>query len=234
VAIAFASAALAFVLGAWVATTPSVQASVGTPEEIRQLVEVDFEEYYSSNPAGSFAAQVWTNNAWVAAGCLILGGIPFLIGPAAVLFILWQNVANVALIGGLMAANDRLGLFFGLIAPHGLLELTAVFVAAGAGMRLGWTFVDPGPRSRAQAMAEEGRTVGVIAIGLVVVLFVSGVIEAFVTPSALPTWARVGIGVVALAGFLAYVWVLGRRAVASGHIGDVEGAAATDVLPVAG
>jgi uncharacterized membrane protein SpoIIM required for sporulation len=117
-------------IGWWVARNPEVQASVATPEEIRRLVEQDFEEYYSSNPAGSFAAQVWTNNAWVAALCLASG---ILILP--VLWILFQNAVNVGIAGGLMASGGKLDLFFGLITPHGLLELTAVFVAAGAGLR---------------------------------------------------------------------------------------------------
>jgi hypothetical protein len=59
-------------------------------------------------------------------------------------------------------------------------------------------------------------------MGLVVVLFVSGVIEGFVTPSGLPTEARVGIGVLAELAFLAYVFVLGRQAVARGVTGDVD------------
>jgi uncharacterized membrane protein SpoIIM required for sporulation len=228
-ATAVACCLVAFAVGAWVAGDPAVQATIAAPEEIRQLVEQDFESYYSSNPAGSFAAQVWTNNAWVAALCLALGvflGLP-------VLYILWQNAANIGISGGLMAANDRLDLFFGLILPHGLLELTAVFVAAGAGLRLGWVVVDPGPRTRSAALAEEGRAAGAIALGLVAVLFVSGVIEAFVTPSGLPTWARVGIGVVAELAFLAYVVVLGRRAVRAGEIGDVAVQDRADVAPTA-
>ena len=50
----------------------------------------------------------------------------------------------------------------------------------------------------------------------------SGCIEAFVTPSPLPTWARIGIGILAEATFLAYVFVLGRRAVARGFTGDLD------------
>ena len=53
-------------------------------------------------------------------------------------------------------------------------------------------------------------------------LFVSGVIEAFVTPSPLPTWARVGIGILAEAVFFAYVFVLGRDAVRRGQTGDID------------
>jgi uncharacterized membrane protein SpoIIM required for sporulation len=63
-----------------------------------------------------------------------------------------------------MAAHGRLDIFLGLITPHGLLELTAVFIAAGTGLRLGWTVIDPGPRPRAEALAEQGRVaVGVAA-----------------------------------------------------------------------
>ena len=129
-------------VGVWVAGNPTVQGSIATPEEIRQLVEHDFESYYSSAPAQSFALQVATNNAWVTALCLALG--VFLV---PVVWILWQNALNVGIAGGLMAANGRLDLFFGLILPHGMLELTCVFIAAGAGLRLGWSWIDPGPRS---------------------------------------------------------------------------------------
>lgn len=202
----------------WVEANPAVQATVGAPEEIRQLVEHDFENYYSANPAGSFATQVWINNAWIAAACLILGvflGIP-------VIYVLWQNVLNIAVSAGLMASAGRLDVFFGLITPHGLLELTAVFVAAGIGLRLGWTVIDPGPLRRADALARAGRSAVGVAVGLVGVLLISGIIEGFVTPSPLPTWARIGVGVAAEAAFLAYVWIFGRRAVAAGEVGDLE------------
>jgi uncharacterized membrane protein SpoIIM required for sporulation len=130
-----------------------------------------------------------------------------------------------------MAAHGRLDIFFGLITPHGLLELTAVFVAAGTGLRLGWTVIDPGPRSRGEALAEQGRAAVGVAIGLTGVLLVSGVIEAFVTPSGLPTWARVGIGVLTLVAFLTYVWTYGRRAALAGESGDISAGDRGDVLP---
>lgn len=218
--------AIATALGAWVAVTPRVQATLGTPPEIRQLVNNRFEDYYSTFPAASFAAEVWTNNVWVAAVSLTFGillGVP-------TLYVMWQNALHIATVGGVMVAYGRAEVFFGLIAPHGLLELTAVFLAAGTGLRLGWTAIDPGRRKRSEALAEEGRAAAGIAIGLIVVFLLSGVIEAFVTPSGLPTWARIGIGVVAWSGFLAYVIVLGRRAVRAGQTGDL--ADRPDRLPV--
>jgi uncharacterized membrane protein SpoIIM required for sporulation len=219
------------VLGIWVAGSPEVRASIVPPEHVEELTRPggQFETYYSSAPASSFAARVWTNNAFVAASCLLFGallGLP-------VLYALWGNAVNVAIAGGLMGAAGRLDVFFGLITPHGLLELTGVFVAAGTGLALGWTIIDPGPRARAEAFAAMGRSAVGMATGLVVLFFVAGVIEAFVTPSPLPTWARISIGAVAEAAFLAYVFVIGRRAAISGETGDIASAARGDLAPTA-
>jgi uncharacterized membrane protein SpoIIM required for sporulation len=124
-------------------------------------------------------------------------------------------------------------LFFGLILPHGLLELTAVFVAGATGLRLFWAWIDPGPRTRTRAVSEEGRSAMAVALGLVVVLAISGVVEAFVTPSPLPTWARVGIGVLVEVAFISYVFTVGRYAYQRGLTGDVEAQDASDSAVVA-
>ncbi|MEU9153911.1 stage II sporulation protein M [Streptomyces sp. NPDC048417] len=217
---ALISTAIAILLGWWIGTHPDVQSTIAAPSQLRELTRPggEYETYYSSHPAASFAAQVWTNNAEAAAMCLVLGvflGLP-------VLYILFENMLNLGVGFGLMSSAGRLDAFLGLVLPHGLLELTAVFVAAGTGLRLGWTLIDPGPRSRRIALAEEGRAAVGMAIGLALVLFVSGAIEGFVTPSGLPTWARIGIGVVAELAFLAYVFVLGGRAARAGETGDLE------------
>jgi len=201
----------------WLLQHPSVEQTMMSPAEIEDLVNEDFEGYYSEFAASHFAAQVWINNAWVAALCVALGVLGF-----PVVYLLFTNIARLAIIGSIMHRAGHGEHFWGLILPHGLLELTAVFVAGGVGLRLFWSWVEPGPLTRSQSMAREGRTAGTVVLGLVVVLLVSGVIEAFVTPSGLPTWARVGIGVLAEALFFAYVFVLGRAAVRRGHTGDLD------------
>lgn len=225
-----ASLLVATAMAVWVATTPSVQTAVLPPADVRELAVRDFVNYYSENPASSFAARVWTNNAWVAAGCLSLGvllGLP-------TLWILLQNSLNVGVAAGFLISAGKANVFFGLVLPHGLLELTAVFLAAAAGLKVGWTVIDPGRRRRVDALAEEGRTAMTIALGLVLVLFLAGLIEAFVTPSPLPTWARIGIGVLAEVAFLGYVGVLGRRAAAAGETGDVRPEDRPALAPAAG
>lgn len=201
----------------WLLDHPDVEQSLLSPRDVDRLVNHQFAGYYSQYAASHFAAEVWVNNVWVAALCLALGALG-----APVVYLLFQNIANLAVIGSVMTRHGHAAEFWGLILPHGLLELTAVFVAGGVGFRLFWSWVEPGDMTRAQSFAREGRTAGTVALGLVGVLAVSGVIEAFVTPSGLPTWARIGVGLLAEATFLAYVFVLGRRAVERGHTGDVD------------
>ncbi|MBM9459414.1 stage II sporulation protein M [Nocardioides sp. zg-536] len=200
----------------WLAGHPEVEQSLLSPADVDQLVNSDFESYYSENAASAFATRVWINNTWVSALCIALG----ILG-APVLYLLFNNIANLAIVGSIMVRHDRGELFWGLIIPHGLLELTCVFVAGGVGLRLFWSWIEPGDLTRAGSLARAGRTAVTVAMGLGVVLFLSGLVEAFVTPSPLPTWARIGIGVLAEVAFLTYVFTLGRAAAARGATGDI-------------
>ena len=225
---AAASLAVALISGWWIARSPAVQASLLSKSAVSSLVNHQFRSYYSQAAASSFAFKVWTNNVLVAAEALISGvllGVPTLL-------VLLDNAFNVGVDGGLLIGHGQAAEFFTLILPHGMLELTAVFLAAAAGLRLGWSVIDPGPRPRSRALAEEGRATVTIAVGMIGVLLVSGVIEAFVTPSHLPSWARILIGAAAEAAFLAYVIGLGRRAVRAGLSSDIE--EAPDFAPAAG
>ncbi|MDT5196718.1 MAG: hypothetical protein QOH20_3472 [Mycobacterium sp.] len=216
---------VAAVIAVWVAGNPEVQASLKTPSEIDVLVNHDFASYYSENPQVSFLLQVWLNNAWVAAqwiGFAILLGIP-------IPYLLYLNAENLGLTAAFMFDAGKGDIFLGLLTPHGLLELTAVLLAGAAGMRLGWSVISPGDRPRGQVLAERGRAFVAVAVGLVGVLFVSGLIEAFVTPSSLPTFARIAIGVAAEVAFLGYVVHFGRKGVLAGETGDIDDA--PDVVP---
>lgn len=221
------SAALFFLpalaIGVWLANSPRALDALG-PAALREAyVSEDFEEYYSSEPAAQFASQVTTNNVRV--GFLAFAGGVLLCLPTAL--VLAYNGASVGAVAGLFAAAGENAKFYGLVLPHGLLELTAIVIAGGAGLRLGWTLVDPGDRTRKAALAEEGRRAVVIVLGLIAVFSVAGIIEGFVTGSPLPPVVRVGTGVAVELAFLAYAVVQGRAAAALGLIGalgEEEGA----------
>ncbi|BCW82033.1 stage II sporulation protein M [Arthrobacter sp. NicSoilC5] len=208
---------IAAAYAAWIGTSPEALRAVASETAAAHYVEQDFINYYSENPAASFAGAVWTNNAWISAQAVALG-----ITGVWVPMILFGNAQGVGIAAGIFASAGKSDVFFSYILPHGLMELTAVFVASAAGLRIFWAMVSPGPRTRGRAVAEEGRSLVTVALGLVLVLFVSGLVEGFVTPSPLPAWARIGIGAAVLAAYWIYVLVWGRRAFLAGERGDLR------------
>ncbi|MET7965343.1 stage II sporulation protein M [Micromonospora sp. NPDC005305] len=212
-AVATAFSALTAFLIWFVAGHPDTAAAFIGAEAARQLVDSGFAGYYTEFTAPTFAFHLWTHNAWLAAQCLAAG---VLVVP--VLWLLWQNALNVGVVGGVMVSYGRADVFFGMITPHGLLELTGIFVAAGVGLRTAWAWIAPPAQlSRGRAVAEAGRSAIVVAAGLVGLFAVSALLEAFVTPAPLPVAVRVAIGAVVWLAFLAYALLLGGRAVRAGR-----------------
>jgi uncharacterized membrane protein SpoIIM required for sporulation len=216
------SAALTFApaiaVGGWLANShAAVEATA--PAAVRQAyVNEDFAGYYTSEPAAAFAAEVYTNNVRVS-GLAFAGGILLCI-PTVLLLL--TNGASLGQAAGLFAAAGQSAKFYGLILPHGLIELTSVVIAGAAGLRLGWAVIDPGDRTRAAAIGDEGRRAAVLVLGVIGTLLIAGVIEGFVTGSSLPTAVRVGIGVAVEAAFVIYIVVLGRAAAAKGFSGALN------------
>lgn len=188
-----------------------------SPAQIKQYSEHSFVEYYTKHPHEAFAVGVWTNNAFLALQC-IAGGITGLY-PIAVIV---QNAVNIGIVGALMLWSGHGGEFFAYLLPHGLLELTSVFVAAGAGFQLFWSVVAPGPMARSTAVARAGRSLFTITIGIAISLFVSGMIEGFVTPSGLPAALKIAIGAIALLAFCAYAYGWGFIVTRRGASADLD------------
>ena len=208
----------AIAVGTWIANSEAALEAT-LPEALREAyVQEDFEAYYSSEPAAEFATQVLINNIQVSFLAFVIG-IAFSL---PTIFILAFNGANVGVAAGLFYAAGEPTKFWGLILPHGLLEITAILVAGGAGMQLGWSLINPGDRPRSVALVEEAKRSASIIIGLILVFVLAGLIEGFVTPSPLDTWARISIGLAACMAFWSYVLVLGPQATARGYTGSIS------------
>ena len=217
VAVAAASVTIAVLYAVWAIQNPEVLAVFGSDEARRKYVEQDFVNYYSDHPGESFTGFVWTNNAWIAAGCIAFG-IVGLYTP----YLLFTNAMQLGLTAGLMQQYGALDTFFLYIAPHGQLELYSIFVAGAAGIRIFWAWIAPGARTRGQALMEDARALFTVVIGLILALLLSGIVEGFVTRQDWPWPLKIGIGSVALGSFLVYQWVIGRIAVRAGETGDLD------------
>ncbi|MFV0374949.1 stage II sporulation protein M [Microbacterium sp.] len=214
--IAVAFVAIATLAAVWISRDAQALAALAPQAQLEHYADTEFAEYYSENPAAVFAGTVWTNNAWIAAQCVMFG-----ITGVWPLMVIMQNAVGIGTAGGVLFAFDRGDVFLLYIAPHGQLELTCIFVAAAAGLHVFWAWVAPGPRSRAHALAEAGRSLATVAIGLVFALAVAGIVEGFVTAQPWPWPVKIGLGTLALAAFLVYMLVVGRAAARQGETGDL-------------
>lgn len=198
IAVAFLLTALPWaVFQIWLAVSPEAFDVVAPDAAAQQYINQDFEDYYSNQPSQDFASQVFFNNIRVAF-LAFAAGILLCVVTAALLAL---NGANGGIAGGLFTNVGQSDKFWGLILPHGMLELSAVIVAGAAGLRIGWTLIDPGDRTRFAALTEESRRAGTILLGLVVAFLMAAMVEGFVTGRPWPTSVRVGIGAAAFTAF---------------------------------
>jgi len=215
--VAAATIVIGVVYGFWLSSDPRLLAALGSHDDLRRYAEHDFVSYYSDNSTAGFFGQVWTHNAFLAAQAVVLG--PTLLGVAGVIF---QNAQGLGVSGAVMNEFGRLPEFFLYISPHGQLELYSIFTACAAGLMIGWSWIAPGPLTRLRSFAAAGRSLITIVGGVILSLLVSGVIEGFVTRQEWPWPIKIGIGTLALAAFVVYQWVVGRRAARVGETGEAE------------
>ncbi len=219
----------ACIVALWLSSSDAAL-DVAAPEAARAAyVEEDFENYYSSTAASQFATSVLINNVQVSFTAYAVG-VAFGLGS---ILVLAYNGVILGQAWALFIVAEQQGRFFGLILPHGLLELSAIVVAGAAGFAMGWALVAPGDLGRGEAFALEARRSVTIILGLVLVFVAAGLIEGFVTPS-LPLVPRIAIGVAAFVAFWTYVVTLGSRAEVLGLAAfvddDLEGEQARTAL----
>jgi uncharacterized membrane protein SpoIIM required for sporulation len=122
--------------------------------------------------------------------------------------------ANGAMLGTIFAVVQTYGLTGGLlafIAGHGALELSAIFLSGGAGLRLAWAILRPGEHSRRDAL-RIGATQAARVIMLVIpVLGIAGLIEGFISPSGAPDLVKAMVGLVTGVLLWSYIAFGGRQ-----------------------
>ncbi|VAW03941.1 Putative transporter, partial [hydrothermal vent metagenome] len=69
--------------------------------------------------------------------------------------------------------------FGGWLLIHGVTELFAIVIAGGAGMRVGWAIANPGDLSRLGAAAQASRSAALALGGVIIMLFIAGLLEGF-------------------------------------------------------
>ncbi|HEX9889474.1 MAG TPA: stage II sporulation protein M [Nitriliruptorales bacterium] len=160
-------------VGMWAWASPEAQAGL-VPGYVSTLAE---QGGSLRDPSAGLSTAIFLNNVRVAM-------LAFALGITLGLGTVWVLVTNGVLIGGLAGTAVAVGggqRFFSLVLPHGFLELLAIAIAAGAGLRMGWSVIEPGDRTRKQALALAGRDAALVVVGVVPAFALAGAIEGLLT-----------------------------------------------------
>ncbi len=135
------------------------------------------------------------------------GGL--LAGVGTVLTLVFNGI-SVGAVTGVFANYDANLQLWSFLLVHGVIELTAICIAGGAGLWLGSAFLLPGRLTRGQALVRRGRESVSLIGGTAVMLFVAGIIEGFVSPSDLPAEAKLVLAAMLGAAMVAWLALAGR------------------------
>jgi len=175
------------------------------PGEIRKSLH-DSNFGFDRNFAPAMSAAIITNNVKVAviafAGSITLG--------AATVYII---ASNGLMLGGIAALFTNAGFgydFWATVAPHGVIELTAIQIAGGAGLMIAAGLLFPGRLRRRDAIAVNARRAGTLILGVASMLIVAGTIEGFISPQRWAAEVRIAIGALTAVALILYFTFAGR------------------------
>lgn len=149
-----------------------------------------------------FATSLFTHNSQISMLCFALG---FAFGVPTTLLLIHNGTA----LGAILALFESRGLGYemtGWLLIHGTTEFLAIALAGAAGIRIGWSVVFPGEETRLAAATRAGRMAALVMAGVVVMLFVAGLLEGFGRQLVTGDSARYAIGTVMLLAWVAYFY----------------------------
>ncbi|MEN9934959.1 MAG: hypothetical protein RLZZ387_1538 [Chloroflexota bacterium] len=190
-------------------TDPTAGAAlVPGAEAVIQDIRDQREWWRSINDEGRAASSslIMTNNIRVAilafAGGVLLGLLTF--------YVLMQNGLLLGVVAGAAHAYGFSGKLWGFVAAHGVIELSVIFIAGGAGLQLGWAIVRPGLLTRRASLVVAARRAMHLLVGCAVLLVVAGAIEGFISPSDLPPAAKYAVALASGVLLYGYLLLAGR------------------------
>lgn len=157
------------------------------------------------------SSTIMVNNIYVAFFCFAWGAL-FGIGTV------WALILNGATIGSLASLYDQMDssyIFWAYIWPHGIIELTAIFIAGAAGLSLAYRFFVPGDLTRYQSFKNEGKVTIKLVLGVIPMFVIAAIIEGYITPAPWPYWTKYLFSAVTLFLLMFY---LGRPFLREGMI----------------
>ena len=179
----------------------SFVALIVPPQLIQEVEEgtVWFDSILAVKPLAS--SRIMTNNISVSFLAFALG-MTFGLGT---LYLMVFNGLMVGTLAGLCYTHGLGVPFWSFVLPHGVIELTAIFIAGGAGFLLGGALLFPGDLPRKDALLNRARQAGRLIMGCVPLLVIAAIVEAFFSPIHVHAGFKFGMAGLLLALLLCYL-----------------------------
>lgn len=164
------------------------------------------------------AATIMTNNIQVAV-------IAFAGGMTLGLLTAWVLVTNGVQLGAVFGIVTHYGIGFRLltfVTGHGVIELSVICLAGGAGLMLADSILRPGMLTRGEALRLAAQRALQLLLGGASLLIIAGTIEGFISPSSLPAWVKFTVGITTGVLLYSYWLFVGRASRKKAARGAVE------------
>jgi len=195
---------------------PEFSELVGVNPALREIyIETKTHWWESLNEEGNQigAANIMQNNIRVTIMTFALGAMLGL----GTIYYLAYNGANIASVLALTYqagfGNDLVTFMVG----HGVIELSCIFIAGGAGLLIGSAMILPGDLSRADALKTRGMEAVRLMMGVALLLVVAAIIEGFISPAPINPRIKFGIGALTGVALYSYLLFAGREATEADH-----------------
>ncbi|KAG8526085.1 uncharacterized protein KY384_000077 [Bacidia gigantensis] len=183
---AIAISILGAVFAYWVVITQPDKTGIFIPEQFKSSLDAWKSGKIADDAHAEFSAQLMTHNLLVgvlASTTGVAGGVP-------TVGILFNNGTTLGAFSAVMTQAHQHAHFWPGILPHGIAELTAIFICGGAGLLFGVALLLPRPYSRADALRIYGMDAIKLTLGTIPLFIFAGVIEGMFSHLAIPPAAR--------------------------------------------
>jgi len=136
-------------------------------------------------------------------------------GVTAGIYTTWVMIQNGLILGGLTGLTAHYGVGFELwtfVIGHGVIELSVICMAGGAGLMLGWSLIRPGLLRRRDALILAARKAVQLLGAGIPLLVVAGLIEGFISPAEdIHAWFKWAVGLGSGLILYGYLFLGGRK-----------------------
>ena len=190
---------------------PEFSELVGVPAGFREMfIETKTHWWEDLNQANQIgASSIFTHNIQVTIYTFAFGA---LFGVGTLFYLAYNGLVIASILSLTYNAgfgNDLLTFMVG----HGVVELSCIFMAGGAGLLIGSAMLMPGDLSRADALKSRGKDAVRLMVGVALLLVLAGIIEGFISPAPIPASIKYSVGAITGIALYSYLLLAGRDSI---------------------